>query len=222
MDAPDLDPAVYAAVLRDLARVNAVTLAARPTLAFLRRLEPAMRRRGTPIRILDVGHGEGGMLRAISRHLTARGIASDLWGVDLNPRSAAIATAATPPGNAIRYRTGDYAELAGKRWDIVLSSLVLHHMREGECSDFLAFMEREAALGWFINDLHRSALAYHGFPILARLLRVHRIVREDGQLSIARSFRPAEWRKILSAAGLGDAAQIAHAFPFRLCVARVK
>ncbi len=35
MDDPDLDPAVYGAVLRDLARVNTVTMAARPTLGFL-------------------------------------------------------------------------------------------------------------------------------------------------------------------------------------------
>jgi hypothetical protein len=59
--------------------------------------------------------------------------------------------------------------------------------------------------------------------LLARTLRAHRIVREDGQLSIARSFRPDEWRAILTAAGLPEgAARIVRRFPFRLCVERLR
>ena len=38
MDAADLNPARYAKVLRDLQRINALTLAARPTLGFLSRI----------------------------------------------------------------------------------------------------------------------------------------------------------------------------------------
>ena len=59
MDAPDLDPAVYARVLRDLARVNTVTMARRPTLAFLNRVSA---RDGGSLRILDVGFGDGDWL----------------------------------------------------------------------------------------------------------------------------------------------------------------
>ncbi len=60
-----------------------------------------------------------------------------------------------------------------------------------------------------------------GYPILARLMGVRRIVREDGALSIARAFRPAEWQAVLHAAGIGDA-RIIRAFPFRLCVERLR
>lgn len=222
MDAADLDPAVFAAILRDLGRVNRMTLAARPTLAFLRGQESAMRSLGRPVRLLDVGFGDGEMLRAIWRSMNRRGIACELTGIDLNPRSAPVAEAMTAPGAPIRYRTGDYRSLAGEGWDFVISSLVLHHMSDGERADFLAFMEREARLGWFVNDLHRHVLAYHGFPWLARLLGVHRIVREDGQLSIARAFRPDEWAAILREAGLAGTARVRRVFPFRLCVARSK
>ena len=61
MDADDLDADVYAAVVADLARVNRVTLAARPTLAFLDRIA----RRGTRLRLLDIGFGDGDMQRWI-------------------------------------------------------------------------------------------------------------------------------------------------------------
>jgi hypothetical protein len=48
-------------------------------------------------------------------------------------------------------------------------------------------------------------------------------VREDGRLSIARSFRPNEWREILTQAGVSpDKVRIVRRFAFRLCVERVK
>ena len=59
--------------------------------------------------------------------------------------------------------------------------------------------------------------------LLARLLFVHRIVREDGTLSIARSFRRGEWEAILREAGIApETVRIVRRFAFRLCVERVK
>lgn len=217
MDAADLPAEDYAAVLADLARVNRLTLSARPTLGFLRR---AVGRRRT-FRLLDVGFGEGDMLRAIAGWAAGRGIAAELVGIDLNPNSAPAARAATPPGVAIDYRTGDYAALAGEGWDFVVSSFVAHHMDEAEIDGFLRFMEREAAAGWLVNDLHRHRFAFYGYPLLARLMRWHPIVRADGRLSIARAFRPAEWRAMLAAAGV-EGARVVRRFPFRLCVERVR
>ena len=67
-----------------------------------------------------------------------------------------------------------YADLAGQKRDVVLSSLVAHHMTHDQLVDFLRFMDAEAARGWFVNDLHRHGFAYLGYPILARLMRWHR------------------------------------------------
>lgn len=217
MDAPDLPPSVYRAVLSDLARVNGVTLAARPTLAFLRR---AMRGRKT-LRLLDVGFGDGDMLRRIARWAERAGIAAELVGVDLNPNSAAVAAEHTPAGLPIRYGTGDYADLAGQGWDVIVSSLVAHHMTRDQLVAFLRFMEAEAAAGWLVNDLHRHRFAHFGYPMLATLLRWHPIVRADGRLSIARSYRPREWAPLLADASVRDA-RVFRAFPFRLCVERLR
>lgn len=214
MDAADLPADIYARVLADLDRVNRVTMAPRPTLAFLDRTVSA------PFRLLDVGYGDGGMLRAIARWAARRGIACTLVGIDLNPRSEPIARAHNDPALPITWRTGDYADLAAEPWDIILSSLVTHHMSDDQRHAFLRFMEDHARIGWFVNDLHRHGFAYHGYPLLARLLGVHRIVREDGQLSIARSFVPADWQAMLEATGLATVAQVQRVFPFRLCVAR--
>ena len=217
MDAADLPEADYAALLGDLARANALTLAARPTLAFLSRIA----RPGETLRLLDVGFGQGDMLRRIARWARHRGIAAELVGVDINPRSASLACAATDPALRIDYRTGDYTVLAGQGWDAIVSSLVAHHMTRDQLVAFLRFMEAEARRGWLVNDLHRHAFAHAGFPLLARAMGWNRIVREDGTLSIARAYRPAEWPPLLTEAGIpSGAARVKRVFPFRLCVER--
>ena len=212
MDADDLPAATYADVVADLARVNVVTMAARPTLAFLRRVC----RPGGRYRVLDVGYGDGDMLRRIARWGERRGVAFDLVGVDLNPRSEAAARAHTPADLPIRWITGDYADLAHEPWDFVVSSLVAHHMTHDQLVAFLRFMDAQARIGWLVNDLHRHGFAYAGWPLLARLFRWHPIVRHDGHVSIARSYRPAEWAPLLAEAGVS--ARVFRAFPFRLCV----
>ena len=221
MDAVELAPARYAKVLADLSRINALTLAARPTLAFLDRV--AARGVGTrPWRILDVGFGSGDMLARIDRWGTKRGVALDLVGVDLNPKSAPVAEARL--GGRARLITGDYRDLAGQGWDIILSSLVAHHMTAGQRRDFLRFMEEESARGWLVNDLHRQRLPFIGFPLLAVLALADPIVRRDGQLSVGRSFRRDEWGAILADALPGTAGEcrIFRSFPYRLCVEHIR
>ncbi|MEA3004043.1 MAG: hypothetical protein QOH81_2831 [Sphingomonadales bacterium] len=218
MDAPDLDPAIYEKVLHDLARVNRWTFTAHPTLAFLRRAIGSAKR----FRLMDVGFGDGDVLRAVARWAQRRGIEADLVGVDLNEKSLQAAHAATPPELGIDYRAGDYLDQDGP-FDFVISSQVTHHMTDAQLTTFLRYMESEARRGWLICDLHRLAFSYWGFPLLARLLLVHRIVREDGRLSIARSFRPDEWRALVAEAGIPpDQVRIVRRFAFRLCVERVK
>lgn len=219
MDAADLDPEIYRRIVTDLGQVNALTLSARPTLAFVRRALGEAK----AFRLLDVGYGDGAVLRTIARWAKRRGVSAELVGVDLNPKSERVARDATPAGMTIDYRTGDYAALAGERFDMIISGLVAHHMSHAELVAFVAFMESEAVRGWLVHDLRRSRFAYIAYPLLARLMRWHRIVQEDGQLSIARSYRPDEWPPILAEAGVADgAARIFRAFPFKLCVERLR
>ena len=216
MDDPSLPAATYDAVLADLAKVNRVTMATRPTLAFLERAIAGRK----SFRLLDVGFGQGDMLREIAAWASARGIKADLVGIDLNPRSEVAARAATPADMPIRYRTGDYADLGGCGWDVIVSSLVAHHMSRQELTLFLQFMDTEALAGWFVNDLHRHTLSYLGYPVLASIARWHPIVRSDGRTSIARSYRPQEWRDLLAEAEVSGA-KVQRYFPFRLCVEKL-
>lgn len=218
MDDPAMPPEMFEAVLTDLARINRWTMTVRPILAFLNRHVPP----GQPFSLLDVGFGHGDALRAIAAWADKRGSAARLTGIDLDPRSEPVARAATPDGTAIDYRTGDAAAVAEPH-DFWIASQVTHHMTDAEVVAFLQLCERRAIRGWMIGDLHRHAVAYRGYPLLARLLRVHPVVRQDGTLSIARSFRPDEWRVLLNDAGIpSEAVKLRWYLPFRLCVERAR
>jgi len=194
MDTEAIGAGDYAQCLADLAAVNTVTLARLPTLAFMRRVTRGLPR-GATFSVLDVGFGHGDMLRRLARWGMRRGVALELEGVDLDPVSATAAEAASA-GLGIRYRTGDVFDEKAGSVDVVISSLFTHHLTDEQIVRFLVFMERTARRGWFINDLHRHALAYHGFAALSRAACWHRFVQHDGPLSVARSFRRADWARL--------------------------
>jgi len=215
--------------LRDIAKVNRLTFAGRPTIDWLARVTE---RRGSDapgphlaldlgrLRIVDVGCGYGDTLRRIERWAGERGLDVELMGVDLNPAAVRIAREATPAGSRIEWIAGDVYSCVAEA-DLAISSLLTHHLAEEEIVRFLEWMERTARVGWFVNDLHRQAVPYYVFRAVAAVAGWHPFVRHDGPVSIRRSFVREDWRRMCAAAGL-DAVTIAEWRPARLCVGRVK
>ncbi|MCC7002911.1 MAG: methyltransferase domain-containing protein [Gemmatimonadaceae bacterium] len=214
MDDDALDAVVYAAVIADLARVNSITRAKPPTLQWLERVCATRR----TLRVLDVGFGHGDMLRAIAVWAQRRGVHTELVGIDINPRSAPVAEAATDPALGIRYVTGRAESLAWEP-DVIISSLVAHHMSGEELVGFVRWMDATARVGWLINDLHRHWAAWMGFRALAAVFRWHPIVAHDGAVSVRRAFTRADWRRVLSEAEV--AGEVRWHVPFRWTVASV-
>jgi len=207
--------------LRSLEQINRWLLGYRPTLAWLERLPHGLH---DPVHIVDVGSGGGDLLRQIARWARSRGIAVELTGIDLNPYAARAAAESTPNGLAIAWVTGDalrYRPL--KPIDIVVSSLMTHHLEDSEIVALLRWMEATAQLGWFINDLERSELSCRMFTWVDRVMRWHRFVRHDGPVSFRRAFREDDWARLLAAAEVPpEAVTVEHWRPGRLCVGRWK
>ena len=225
MDTEDCGFEEFRACLRDLERVNMWTQTYRPMIAVLNRLlADGLLPKDRPLVVVDVGSGYGGMLRRIDRWAEKHGISVDLTGVDLNPWSAASAAEITPPGRPIRWATTnlfDYKPEGGI--DLIVSSQFTHHLDDVGLVHFIQWMEKTARIGWFINDLHRHPLPYHFFRIWSRLAGWHRFVRIDGPISVTRAFVPAEWRKLLDAAGIpAGAATVKWGMPFRIGVTRIR
>lgn len=215
----------YRACLRDLERVNVLTLAYRPTLAFLDRLAASNRLpRDRPVTIVDVGAGNGDMLRRIGAWAERRQIPVDVIGIDRNPQAARAAQQAAAPEARIRYVTADvFGYRADGPVDLVISSLFTHHLDDGAVRRFVAWMEETAEIGWFVNDLHRHWLPYAVFKAWSRVAGWHRFVRHDGPVSIARAFTGEDWRRLIESANIpAGGCSVTWHMPFRLCVARVR
>jgi SAM-dependent methyltransferase len=210
--------------LHDIARVNTLTFAHRPTLLWLDQLVNSGPRQMTPLRIVDVGCGYGDMLRRIDAWATKRGVAVELTGIDLNPDAIRAAKETTSPGQRIEWFVGDaLSDHPTGDTDIVLSTLLTHHLPNPEVVRFLHWMEATAARGWFINDLHRQPVPYHLFRLWARFSRWHEFVCNDGPVSIRRSFVAEDWKELCAAAGIAaDCVSIREHRPARLCVGRIR
>jgi len=220
MDTAVVSEEDFAACLADLEQVNIVTRAAAPTLAFLDRATRDWPR-GSVLRLVDVGFGQGVMLRRIHRWAMSRGFRPDLCGVDLNPHCKAAAEAVTPAAMGISYITSDIFDHApAEPPHFITSALFAHHLGDAELRRFIAWQDGAASHGWFVNDLHRHWFAWGGFWLLSRVVGWHRFVQHDGPLSVRRAFVPADWRAVLQDAGV-DRATIAWKLPFRLCVSRL-
>ena len=211
MDTDCVDFEDYRRCLRDLSRVNMVTLTHRPMLGWL------ARQGVREFSLLDIACGHGDALRRVR----ARYPAARMTGIDLNPWAIRAAREATGEAAGIEFVNGDaFAYAPAEKFDFIITSQFTHHLTNAQVVDFLGWLRGHAGRGWFISDLHRHFFPYYGFPLLARLLFWHRFIREDGQISIARAFVRAEWEELLRQAGIEEReAGVAWYMPFRLCVA---
>jgi SAM-dependent methyltransferase len=207
--------------LGSLEQINRWLLGYRPTLAWLNRLQPGLSDR---VHIVDVGCGGGDLLRQIAGWARRRGIAVQLTGIDLNPFAARAAAESTARELGIEWVTGDALEYRPEKpVDIVVSSLMAHHLEDEGVVALLRWMEATAQVGWFINDLERSEWSCRLFGWVERIAMWHRFVRHDGPVSFRRAFSKEDWERLLGAAKVPQkVVSVKHWWPGRLCVGRWK
>lgn len=212
--------------LHSLEQVNRCLMGYRPTLAWLNQacLDRLPREPHEPVHIVDVGSGGGDLLRQLAGWARRRGMAVQLTGIDLNPYAARAAAESTREELGITWVTGNALMYQPKKpVDIVVSSLMTHHLEDEEIIAYLRWMEATAQAGWFINDLERSERASRTFKWLAVVVGWHRFVRHDGPVSFRRAFRQEDWARLLATAEIPrEAVTIEHWRPGRLCVGRWK
>lgn len=167
--------------------------------------------------VLDVGAGSGELLRVIAKWKRAGNRRARLCGIEMNARSAfAIVDESRDFPEIIAIR-GDAFQLpfADDEFDYAICSLFTHHFIDEDTVAVLAELSRVARRRIFVIDLHRHPLAYLFYTTVGRLFLHNRLLREDGALSILRSFKPDELADLGKRAGLRNAEVHRH-FPYRL------
>lgn len=215
LDKGDYTPEEYEGCLVELRRINEYLGDAR---ALRTSLMAEIERAGLQeFSLLDVGAGSGELLRVAAREAQARGRRARLVGLELNERSARAILEESRGFAEIGAVQGDAFHLpfADGAFDYVICSLFTHHFRDEGVVEILREFKRVARRRLFVIDLHRHAVAYFLYTTLGRLFLHNRLTREDGALSIRRSFRAGELLRLAEAAGLVNV-EVRRCFPFRL------
>jgi ubiquinone/menaquinone biosynthesis C-methylase UbiE len=215
LDKGDYTPQEYEGCIVELQRVNRWLGDARAVRQSL--LAEIAKQGPQSFSVIDVGAGSGELLRVIASWARQRKCEARLTGVELNARSAlsiAENSAAFPEITAVR---GDAFRLpfVDQQFDYALCSLFTHHFRDSDVVAILHELHRVAARGIFVIDLHRHPIAYWFYTTVGHLFLHNRLIREDGALSILRSFTPDELLTLARRAGL-EGAKVKRHFPYRL------
>lgn len=220
MDDPACDPAMLARTYARFDLVNAI-VSGRGAL-YRRWIRPRLWAGGT-VRLLDVGTGGADLPRRLLRWAAREPGRLEVVAIDPEPRAIAYARGLPPtPGLELRQTVTRTLAEAGERFDVVVSSHVLHHLTGRELGEVLADSEALLAPGGVAvhGDIARSSLGYLAFaagtlPFEGTLLR-DSFIRADGLVSIRRSHTPAEL-----AAAVPEGWSVLPGFPSRLELIRV-
>lgn len=141
--------------------------------------------------ILDVGCGNGDMLRALADYAVKKNLNFKLTGIDANEFTIKHARKLSADYPNISYICVDIFEEIKQEstYDVILCTLTLHHFKDDEILVLMEGFKKQSALGLVINDLHRSRTAYYLFSAICYVFRLNQMSKDDGLTSILRGFK---------------------------------
>ena len=216
MDLPDADPGELAHTLTDLAWINRWLGGMRLIRAHISSL---LEETVASVRILDVGTGYADIPRAILRWGRRWGLPIEIEAVDHHEQIVRLAQEASAAYPEIRIRRGDALSLPYPEgsFDVVLASLVLHHMEGEDQVQILRELYRVASHAVLVNDLRRGYWPFVVTWASLHALSRSRLILHDGPLSVRRAFLPEELLALAREAGWTRTRVSRHAF-FRLAL----
>jgi ubiquinone/menaquinone biosynthesis C-methylase UbiE len=214
-DSPARTAEEIAANYRELARVNRLFRLDDPYTRVMSRWLGAKNCRR--LTILDLGAGDAWLGAQMEKFAARQRWEWRVTNLDFNPIPLQL-----NPGS--RNIVGSVLALpfAENSFDIVIASQMTHHLvSDAEAVQHFREAWRVARSGVFISDMKRSAFLYVMLWITLRVLRLTPEMRNDGLLSVQRSWTRDELRTLVARAGLSDATVRSY-FGTRLIVAARK
>ncbi len=145
------------------------------------------------ISIVDLGCGSGDILRAVAEYGRKNNFTFKLTGIDANEYTVNYAQKLSVNYPEISYIQMDVQsiEFSDISFDIVITTLFLHHFTDQEIKRLLIPIVNKVRMGVVINDLHRSTVAYFLFKVMSLFIK-NPMVKKDGAISVLRGFKKKE------------------------------
>ncbi len=140
--------------------------------------------------IVDMGCGDGNMLREAAEYCKKNKIKVNLIGIDLNQDALQLAKEASGSYPNIKYLNKDILKLdtTQLQCDILINTLCMHHFTNAQLVTFLKKFIELGKIGIVINDLHRSGWAYYLFKLFSVIFIKTKVAKIDGLISISKGF----------------------------------
>jgi SAM-dependent methyltransferase len=214
MDDPALPAGRHRHALRGLSRLNALSGSTRilwPAIAKLARSQ------GRALRILDLASGAGDVPLGLWRRARRARLEMEIHGLDVSPRAVNFAREqAKRLGAAVRFEELDVlADPLPADYDVLISSLFLHHVSEDDAVLLLNKMRHATRHAVLINDLLRSAGGLALAHVASRLFTSSDVVHLDAPQSVRASFTAPELLALARRAEM-DGARVSQHWPQRL------
>lgn len=197
MDALDGDLATLHRTYRFFPAINAIVSGW--WWIYWSRIRPQLSKTVTTT-LLDVGCGGGDITRNMVMWADREGLRLDTTGIDTDPRAIDYAHS-MPPLAGARYENVSSHELVrqGRKYDLVISNHMLHHLQDEEVVPLLDDLRDLAKREVILSDVGRTALSYFLFSSMIAPFFPRSFCPEDGLTSIRRAFTPEELKAILPA-----------------------
>lgn len=201
MDEETVDQDTADEIYRYLASINRLFGGVSGTIA---RFEAFSRswRPGERIEVLEIACGAADVPRALIAWGRARGFDLRVTATDILFSAVDYARRVGPADERLRLACADVTRPPFKpaAFDYVTCGLFFHHLTDDQIVTSLHAFDHLAKRGIVVNDLVRSRRAFVWTWLFT--WPFHPILHHDGPLSIRRALKPAEMRRLASAAGL--------------------
>ena len=184
-------------LLKDLKTVNKWLGGSNITIDGLKKLlTPNFKTK--KITILDVGCGDGELLRQCADFGKRNNLELELIGIDFNENILEFAKFQSKEYLNIKFQKVDVfsEENLIPNCDIALCTLFLHHFSNENIINILKILLNKTQIGLVINDLERNKLAFNLFKIVSHLFLKTNTAKHDGLVSVARGFKREELQNI--------------------------
>lgn len=193
MDDTTFRGAEMKSLLKDLELVNKWLGGNKITINGIKKLLKGHPQQNSII-IVDIGCGDGELLRKCAEFGRKSNNNFELIGIDFNENILDIARQKSIGYSNIEFRKVDVflEENLIPNCDIALCTLFLHHFSDTKIEQLLKIILEKSSIGVIVNDLHRNKMAFNLFKMFSKLFLTSKTAAHDGLISITKGFKKNE------------------------------